>query len=80
MPLSAVSHWSAADWSLTVGGVQEIVAQLPELAGSVQVQLLNLLSQAIRGVPFHMCRKSYSKRLREAVLASQCHFSCHLTP
>lgn len=45
--------------------------QLPELSGQVQVQLLNLLSQAIRGVPFHMCRKSYSRRLREAVQASQ---------
>ena len=51
--------------------MQEVVAQLPELAGAVQVQLLNLLSQAIRGVPFHMCRKSYSKRLREAVIASK---------
>ena len=52
--------------------VQDIVVQLPELAGLVQVQLLNLLSQAIRGVPFHVCRKTYSKRLREALLASEC--------
>lgn len=45
--------------------------QLPELGNQVQVQLLNLLSQAIRGVPFHACRKIYSRRLREALVASE---------